>query len=135
MRRSTLAIFGYLFLVFSSGILVGGFGYRFLQGTPVAAKAPVKPSPEEFRRQYLRELQAKAKLTPDQLQKVDSIMDQTRERFHQARDNHDQVIKTIREEQRQKVRAILSDEQKVAYEQFRDEREKRAKAAAAAQGR
>jgi len=130
MRRSNLTIALYLLLVFASGALVGAFGHRLITGTPVAAKASARPSPEEFRRQYLNEMKVRLKLTPDQFQKVNLIFDQTQARFHEARDRHNQELKVIRENQVEKIHEILTAEQIPDYDKFRQEREQRAKKAA-----
>lgn len=128
MGRSTFTIVLYLLLVFTSGILVGAFGHRLATVPPVAAKAPTKPSPEEWRKHYLGEMQTRLKLTPEQYGQVNSILDETRSRFHEARANHDVTMKTIREEQTNKVRSILTDTQRPEYEKLHAEREARAKA-------
>ncbi len=126
MRRPTLTIVLYLAIVFASGVLVGAYGYRFV--IPVAAKAQ-RPSEEEWRRQYLKEMQTRLQLTPDQLKQLNGIMDETRTLFHDARQKHNQIMKHLRDEQTDKVRAMLTDAQKPEYEKLRAERDQRAKAA------
>jgi len=128
MERPALKIVLYLLLVFLCGLAVGVFGHRIVGAAPVAAKAAVKPTPEEFRRQYLNEMRSRLKLTPDQFQKLNEVLDETRSRFHAARASHDQVMKTIREEQTNKIRAMLTEAQRPEYEKLHAEREQRAKA-------
>ncbi len=131
MRRSSFTIALYLALVFLSGLLVGAYGHRFIANNPDTTRARTsRPSPEEWRKQYLAEMQTRLKLTPDQLQQLNVLMDQTRDRFHAERQKHDGVMKTIRDEQTDKVRAMLSDQQRPEYEKLRAEREQRAKASA-----
>jgi DNA anti-recombination protein RmuC len=130
MQRVTLRIVLYLLLVFLSGLAVGAFGYRFVSVTPVAAaKASVKPSPEEWRKQYLKEMESRLKLTSDQLQHLNQILDETQQRSHEAHVSHNQVMKTIKQEQSTKVHAMLTDVQRAEYEKLHAEREQRAKAA------
>lgn len=129
MKRSNLTIALYLFLIFASGIVVGAFGFRLYSGTPVAAKTSTKVSPEEWRRQYFAEMQSRLQLTPDQLQHLNSIFDETRARAHQADETHDVALKQIREESTTKVRAMLTDAQRPEYEKLRAERHARFKAA------
>lgn len=128
MRRSTLTIALYLLAVFASGTVVGAFGYRLVSVAPVSAKA--RSTPEEWRKQYLNEMQTRVNLTPAQLQQLNSILDQTRSRFHEAREKHDGLMKQIKLEQTNRVRAILSDTQRSEYEKLHAEREERAKLAA-----
>ena len=127
MKRSNLAIALYLFLIFTSGAIVGAFGFRLYSGTPVAAKTQ-KVSPEEWRRQYLNEMQSRLNLTSDQFQHLNSILDQSHARFTAAHEKNDAVIRQIREEQTAKIRAMLTDAQRPEYEKVRAERDARAKA-------
>jgi len=124
MKRWNLPIALYLFLVFVSGAVVGALGYRTYKPPVASSNAP---SPEEARRQYLHEMKTRAGLSDDQLQQVNVIMDETRSRFHDARDKHNQIVKEIGEQQRAKVRAILTVEQLPKVEQLWQERDLRAK--------
>ena len=129
MSRTNRTIGAYLLLVFGSGVAVGGFGYRLYSGPTVNANVGTKMSPEEWRRQYLNEMKTRVNLTQDQLQQVNSIMDETRALFHASREKHNQELEALRQAQANKVRAILSDEQRPLFEKLRAEREARAKAA------
>jgi hypothetical protein len=126
MRRSTLAIACYLFLIFASGIVVGAFGYRLYTGTPVSAKAgPPKMTGEERRQQYLAEMQDRLKLTPEQNRELNRIVDQSRQLFDDAHHRHDEEIKAIREKHTTAVRAMLTAQQMPEYEKLHAEREQR----------
>ena len=125
MKRWNLPIALYLFLVFVSGAVVGALGYRTYKPPTASSNSPL--SPEDARRQYIREIQSRANLTDDQLQQVNTILDETRSRFHEARDKHNQVVKEIGEQQRAKVRAILTADQLPKVEQLWQERDLRAK--------
>jgi len=117
----------YLFLVFVSGAVVGGLGYRVY--SPPSARSNQHVSPEEWRKQYLNEMQTRVNLTPDQLQKVNAILDDTDARFTGARQKHHEIVEQIREEHRAKLRALMTPDQLPKYEQFRAERDARSKAA------
>ena len=125
MKRWNPPIALYLFLVFISGAVVGALGYRTYK--PPTASSNARVSPEEFRRQYLLEIKTRVNLSDDQLQKVNAILDETRSRFHNARDSHNQLVKQIGEEQRAKMRAILEPEQIPKAEQFWQDRDQRNK--------
>ena len=132
MKRWNLPIAVYLLVVFLSGSVVGALAYRLY--SPPSAKsgsvaAPAKITPEEFRRQYLEEMRTRVNLTPDQMQKLNVILDGTRAQMVEARAQHDQTVKQIREHQFEQVRSMLTAEQLPKYEQVRLEREQRAKAA------
>jgi hypothetical protein len=125
MKRWNPPIALYLFLVFISGAVVGALGYRTYK--PPSASSNARVSPEEFRRQYLLEIKSRVNLNDDQLQKVNAILDETRTRFHDARDKHNEIVKQIGEEQRSKMKAILTSEQIPKAEQFWQDRDLRNK--------
>jgi len=129
MKRSNLTIALYLFLIFASGILVGAFGFRLYTGTPVAAKTSADVSPDEWRRQYLAEMQSRLKLTPEQMVKLDAILDDTRARSRQTHETLDAELKQIKAHHMDRVREMLTPEQRPEYEKLHAEREQRAKAA------
>lgn len=126
MKRWNLPIAVYLFLVFVSGGVVGALGYRMY--SPPSTHSEPHVSPEAWRKQYLDELRARVTLTPDQMEKVNAIMDADHDSFNQARENHHQQIEKIKEDHRAKVRAILTVDQLPKYEQFRTELDARMKA-------
>ncbi|MBV8817538.1 MAG: hypothetical protein JO022_04220 [Acidobacteriaceae bacterium] len=129
MQRITLRIVLYVALVFLSGVAVGAFGYRFASVTPVAAARPSRPTPEEFRKQFTNEMQTRLKLTPEQMQNLNQILDSTQARFHEARASHNQVMTKIKQQQVDQIRAMLTSSQRAEYEKLHAEREQRARAA------
>lgn len=130
MKRSSFTIGFYLSLVFLSGAAAGVFGYRYAAATPAAVKA-ARQTPEDWRKQYLQEMESRLKLSPEQVNHLNRILDESRDRFHAARESHDQAMNTIKEQQRDKVRAILNEQQRPVYEKLRAERELRARGNAA----
>jgi len=126
MKRWNFPIALYLFLVFISGAVVGALGYRMY--SPPSARSEHHVSPEEWRKQYLDELTTRVGLTPDQVTKVNAILDETDARFNQLHDQHHQAMEQIKEDHRNKLRALMTPEQLVKYEQFRAERDARLKA-------
>ncbi len=127
MKRSNLLIGFYLVLIFASGITVGVFGTHLYMARIVSAKAPAKPSPEEFRREYVNEMQTRLNLTPEQMTKFNQVLDETGSKVHAERERHNQDMKSIREEHVNRVKALLTEAQLPQYEQLRKEREERAK--------
>lgn len=129
MKRRNLPIAIYLCIVFVSGAVVGALGYRVYSPPSARSNAAQHVSPEEWRKQYLNEMQTRVNLTPDQIQKVNAILDDTDARFTSAREEHHQIVEKIREDHRAKLRAIMTPEQLPKYEQFRTERDARSKSA------
>jgi hypothetical protein len=125
MKFWNLPIAVYLFLVFVSGGVVGALGYRMY--SPPAAHSEQHVSPEAWRKQYLDELKTRVNLAPDQVQKMNGILDETDASFTAARNQHHQEIEKIKEDHRAKLRGILTADQLPKYDQFRAERDARMK--------
>jgi hypothetical protein len=113
----------YLFLVFVSGGVVGALAHRMY--SPPAARSDQRTSPEEWRRKYLNELETRVNLTPEQVQKVNVILNDTDASFTQMHEKHHLEIEKIKEDHRAQLRAILTAEQLPKYEQLRVERDAR----------
>jgi Spy/CpxP family protein refolding chaperone len=126
MKLTKLTIALYLGLVFSSGIVLGVFGDRVYNAAPVQSR-PTKPNPEEFRKKMVAEYQGRLKLTDQQIQQLNIILDETRSRFHEAHQKMDPELAAIQHEQRDKIRQMLKPEQRDEYEKMLQEREKRQK--------
>ena len=128
MKRSTLTIAVSMLAVFLSGIAVGGVGYRLYTVKTVTATAPLPPkNPEDFRKKYISELNAKLKLQPEQTEKLNSILDQTRTLYRAEKERSKAEMKKIHDGQVEQVRSILSDSQKPEYQKFHEERERQMK--------
>lgn len=128
MKRSSLTIAVSMLAVFTSGIVVGGVGYRLYTVKSVDAKViPPPKSPEDFRKKYMAEMDARLQLQPDQHTKLNEILDQTRTLFRAEKERNKAAMKVIHDGQVEQVRALLSDTQKTEYQKFQEEREKRMK--------
>jgi len=117
--RWTVAL--YMGLVFACGAVVGAFAYRLYTVSDVSANAGQR-NPEEYRKRFMAELNAKLNLNDDQAAKLGVIMDQTRQQFRAARATIEPEIQKIREEQRQKISEILSTDQPVEFQKMIDQR-------------
>ena len=125
MKRSNWRIGLYLLTVFVSGMLVGGFGHRVYTVKAVTEKPQRRPSPEEWRQRYVGEMQSRLKLDGEQIQSLNRILDETRQKFHAARERHRPEFDQIQQVQTSQIRAMLKPEQHAEYEKFREERERR----------
>jgi|ERR1039457_2889731 hypothetical protein len=124
MKRSNLVIAIYLVLIFACGIVVGAFATRLYSPTPVLSSRPARPTPEEWRRLYVNEMQSRLKLTPDQLVDLNQILDETGKKVHAEHERHGQEMKVIHEEQVSRNRQILTPGQLPEYEKLRQEHER-----------
>jgi hypothetical protein len=127
MTRKNLPIALYLLLVFGSGAVVGGLGYRTYNPPTARSGSAPRPSPSEWRRQYIEETKARLSLTDDQVQQLTTILDQTDARFRDIRQHENQMIRQVGEEHFERVRTILTADQIPKYEKLHAEREAKAK--------
>src|SRR5436190_22788660 len=109
MKFSKLTLSLYVLLIFASGVAVGIFAFRLYTVNSVAANAP--RSPEEWRRQYVADMQTRLRLDTAQLRKLNGILDDTRARFTAAHDRIRPEMDQIHRDQQDQVRAMLTDEQ------------------------
>jgi hypothetical protein len=122
MRPTNFSATIYLLLVFISGVVVGGLGLGFYNQHSAGAKS--NPcTPDAVRRRVVDELKSRLNLNPDQVQKVNSILDQTRVRYHSLREKYKPEVQAIQADQVNNIRAILDDKQRGEYEKMRQERE------------
>ena len=118
MRRSNLATLLYLALVFVSGAVVGGFANRLYMMKTVSAATTTPRNRAELRKHYVEEMTTRLHLTDPQVADLKQIMDTTGQRF-------EELHKSIENEHRQKVSAMLNDTQKTEYAKMLEEREQR----------
>jgi Spy/CpxP family protein refolding chaperone len=126
VKLSRLTIALYVGLIFSSGVVLGVFGHSLYAVTTVRSGSG-SLSPEALRKKRLAEMQSRLKLSDDQFAKVNSIMDETRAKFHEVRERYRPEMDALESAQRDKVRSILSPEQRAEYEKILKEREQQQK--------
>jgi DNA anti-recombination protein RmuC len=125
MSLSRLSITLYAALIFCSGALVGVFGHRLYTVNAVDAKTT--RNPDEWRKRYVTEMQTRLKLSSDQVQKLNRILDETRERFHAARERMRPEMDAIRRQQIAEIQGILDPAQRAEYDKMREERDQNMK--------
>jgi len=135
MKLSRAAIAFYVGLVFACGAVLGAFGHRLYMASSVSANflpavmAPNRPNlnAEEYRKKTMAEYKSRLKLTDDQFSKLNAIMDETSARVTDIRKQmHPEYVK-IHDEQQEKVRAILTPDQRLELEKMHKEREEHQK--------
>jgi Spy/CpxP family protein refolding chaperone len=123
MKRQGLAAALYVSLVFLSGAVVGIFGDRLYTAKTVNANVN-GPRPADYRNKYVDEMTQRLRLSPEQVTQLGSILDDTRNKFHEEHNRSKQQLAQIHDEQVQKIHEILVPAQLPEYEKFRAEREK-----------
>ena len=122
MKLSRLTIALYVGLIFASGVVLGVFGHSLYAVTTVRSNPP-----EDLRKKTLAEMQKRMQLSNEQVSKINSIMDETRARFHEVRERYRPEMDALQKDQRDKVRSILSPTQLTEYEKMLKEREEHQK--------
>jgi uncharacterized protein YneF (UPF0154 family) len=122
VKLSRLTIALYVGLIFACGVVLGVFGHSLYAVTTVRSNPP-----EDVRKKTLAEMQHRMNLSDDQVSKINSIMDETRARFHEVREKYRPQMDALQKDQRDKVRSILSPAQLTEYEKMLKEREEHQK--------
>jgi hypothetical protein len=116
----------YVILVFASGILVGVVSHRLYVTTTVSATAKQPDSaPQtlaEVRKKYLDDMRAKVGVDERQLASVNQVLDETKRKFDDLKRKEKPLHDAIQQEQIDEISALLTPQQKVAYDDWRAER-------------
>ncbi len=112
----------YLVIVFLCGMAVGGFGDHFY----LTKSEP--PRPEQWKRQHLREMRSRLKLSDGQTAQLSAILDETRSEYGQLMDKNRPEMERIQAAQYAKVKAILRPDQVPEYDRYHAERERQRRA-------
>jgi hypothetical protein len=129
MANTKLSAFVSLLLVFCSGIVVGVFGYRVYNTTPVSSSRVGTPPPERKqdpevrRKQLIDEDTRELHLNPDQVAKLEKVYDSTREKFIELNQRMNAGSQSIRDEQIVQIKSFLTADQVVLYDKLRAKRE------------
>jgi uncharacterized protein YnzC (UPF0291/DUF896 family) len=125
MPRSRFSIALYLILVFASGILVGVVSNRLYSTNTASANAP-KNTLSEFRKRYLDGMRTQVGASEDQIKQVNAILEDTRRKLDELSAREKPMHDQVRMEHIEQIRALLSDKQKTAYDNWRAERARQA---------
>ena len=112
-QRATL----WLAIVFVLGAALGGvLGYAFAHRSYAAE--PTVLSAEARRAQRREKLGHEVELTPDQQKQVGAILDQAQTEYKAMHAVMDPQVEAVRQKTRDKIRGLLSEDQKPKFEEF-----------------
>lgn len=126
MRRtskSTAAL--YLSLVFLAGAAVGFAASQFYAARVANANEAEAPTAAQYRKNLVASLDQDLHLDDDQVSEILQIIDDIGERWYQVRDAMEPEFEAIRQERAERIMAVLSPEQRLAYEKILEERRRR----------
>lgn len=124
LSRATIAL--YVGLVFACGGVLGFFSNRLYTATRVdTKKAP--PTEEEVRKYVVNLYTNRLHLTPDQVQQMNLILDESKAQVNAIHGRMDPEIEAVRQNQITRMNLMLTPEQQPEYEKLRQERLERQK--------
>lgn len=123
MPRTRISIALYLCLVFASGILVGIVSYR-LYSADVARANNSPGSMTEFRKRYLDGMRTKVGVNEAQIVAITKELDETKRKFDALAAQEQPLHDKIQQDHIDEIKSLLTDQQKIAYDKWRAERER-----------
>jgi flagellar basal body-associated protein FliL len=106
-------------LVFLLGAALGGMaGYMFAHQKFAVTNAAAPPSDAVRRAQKVQELSSRVNLTPEQSQQVDAVIADIQTQMKSIRKTLDPQLDEVRQKGRERIRAILSAEQRPKFEAY-----------------
>ncbi len=123
-----------LLVVFACGAAAGGFAMSLYLAKSVTAARPNVP--QQWRERYVSDLRDRLHLNDEQIQKLNIILDSTKQKYDEVRARYKPEMDGIHNEQVSSIHAMLQPEQSAEYDKFRAERDReRQKQQNAAAGR
>ena len=121
LSRATIAL--YVGLVFLCGGVVGFFANRLYTAATVNANAKnvTAKSPQEARKSLVGMFQTRLKLTDDQVQKLNLILDESQAQVTAIHSQMDPQIDAVRQNQITRMKLMLTPEQQPEYEKMLQE--------------
>jgi LPS O-antigen subunit length determinant protein (WzzB/FepE family) len=106
-------------LVFLLGAALGGLGgYALAHQKYTVTNAAAPPSDAARRAQKVQELTSLANLTPEQSRQLDTIIADIQSQMKTIRKTLDPQLNEVREKGRERIRSLLSADQKPKFEEY-----------------
>src|SRR4051794_33105406 len=108
MKRPQLIASALALIIFSLGTATGILAHRLYVGNTVNAS-------EDWRVRYVNEMRTRLTLAPQQVDKLNDILDDTRAKVRSVKDRYKPEMLQIKEDQIGEIRSILTPEQTALY--------------------
>jgi Spy/CpxP family protein refolding chaperone len=109
----------YLIVVFVLGALAGIGGERYW------CHRRLPPNPQAQRQAFIARMQQRLDLTPQQTAQFAALVDETMQRFGALHKQMEPQFEQIRDQQREKIRAILNPQQQQKFDAWMSAFDKR----------
>jgi len=130
-QRFSVAVTLSMLAVFASGVAAGVLGHQLYAARSVYSSAPTpaakKETPEQWRKKFVGEMQTRLKLDDGQVNKLNTILDETRDKFRAEKGRSHTEMKNIHDGQVANIKAMLSDVQRPEYDKVLQEQERKRK--------
>lgn len=124
MPRSRVTIALYLVLVFASGIVVGIESHRLYATTSTARANAAPQTMGEFRKQYLEGMRNEVGASGEQIVEINNILEDTKKKVQQLTAAEKPLHDKIQQEHIEQIKALLTPDQRIRYENWRAARER-----------
>jgi hypothetical protein len=114
--KAKLLVFGIFFIGIATGILIANFYTTRVTGSPDASNAPDRTQRAQ---RDINKFYDYLGLDQAQREQMHKIGEETRHEFQELRKETQPRFEAIQEESRTKIRAVLNDEQREKYDEFR----------------
>jgi Spy/CpxP family protein refolding chaperone len=120
MKRAQYIALGLAILIFSLGAATGVLAHRLYVANTVNAS-------EDWRVRWVNEMHSRLKLTNDQVDKLNDILDDTRVKVRAVKDQYKPQLLKIKADQLAEIQSILTPKQAADYNSYLAEQERKAK--------
>jgi Spy/CpxP family protein refolding chaperone len=108
----------WVLLVFVLGIALGAMGAYLVAGRRVASAPPAAAGHKERRARFVEQLTREVNLTADQQKQLGTILTDTQAKLRALHDQITPQAEQVRQQSREQIRALLTPEQKLKFEEF-----------------
>ncbi len=114
-NRKALAL---IILVLFLGIALGAVGHSLFDRRVLGARTEIQPQPRPNPPRAVARLTNELNLTPEQQKQIGEILAETQRRFDAIHDQINPQLYQVREESRDKIRQVLSAEQRPKFADY-----------------
>ncbi|MBZ5538482.1 MAG: hypothetical protein LAO31_21265 [Acidobacteriia bacterium] len=116
MAEPRVKIVGLLILIFLLGAITGSLGYRLLEEKGALASSTRNTPGTSHRGEVVEKFTRELNLTSEQTQRLNAIFAENEQKFSELHKSFKPQADAIRQEGRNRIRAMLTDEQKIKFE-------------------